>query len=53
MTSSEPNCGWDSLGDGYLALGDTAQAIASYRSALRVDPEFGPSLRNLSRLLNR
>ncbi len=44
---------YDSLGDGYLALGDTARAIASYRSALRVDPSFSPSQRNLTRLLNR
>ena len=43
----------DSLGDAYLAQGDTASAIQSYTRAVEVDPEFGPSQRNLARLRRR
>lgn len=42
---------YDSLGDGYRARGDREAAIAAYRKALEVDPEFGPSRENLARLL--
>lgn len=41
---------FDSLGDGYSAAGDTEAAIAAYRQALEVDPDFGPSRVNLRRL---
>lgn len=44
---------FDSLGDGYEAAGDTEAAIASYRKALEVDPDFGPSRDNLRRLLGQ
>ncbi len=44
---------FDSLGDGYRAKGDTAQAIASYRKALEVDPSFAASLQNLAELTGR
>ncbi|UCF18585.1 MAG: tetratricopeptide repeat protein [Gemmatimonadota bacterium] len=44
---------WDSLGDGYRAKGDTAQAIASYRKALEVDPSFAASRQNLEELTGR
>ena len=41
---------WDSLGDGYRANGETEQAIASYRKALEIDPNFDASRRNLAEL---
>lgn len=44
---------FDSLGDGYRARGDTEAAIASYRKALEVDPDFGPSRDNLRELLGQ
>jgi hypothetical protein len=30
---------WDSLGEGYMAAGDTARAIEAYRKSLELDPE--------------
>jgi len=44
---------FDSLGDGYRARGDTEAAIASYRKALEIDPNFGPSQGNLAELLGQ
>ncbi len=41
---------WDSLGDGYRAEGEIGQAIASYRKALEIDPDFAASRRNLAEL---
>lgn len=41
---------FDSLGDGYVAAGDTARAIESYRHALAIDPTFAPSAGNLRSL---
>jgi tetratricopeptide (TPR) repeat protein len=41
---------WDSLGDGYRAKGRIEQAIASYRKALEIDPNFEASRRNLAEL---
>ncbi|UCC49456.1 MAG: tetratricopeptide repeat protein, partial [Gemmatimonadota bacterium] len=41
---------WDSLGDGYRAKGDTAQAIASYQKALEIDPNFAASRQNIAEL---
>lgn len=41
---------FDSLGDGYVAVGDTARAIESYRHALELDPTFAASAANLRRL---
>ncbi|MGD8698938.1 MAG: S41 family peptidase, partial [Gemmatimonadales bacterium] len=41
---------WDSLGDGYRAAGEIDQAIASYRRALEIDPNFDASRRNLAQL---
>jgi C-terminal processing protease CtpA/Prc/Flp pilus assembly protein TadD len=41
---------WDSLGDGYRAKGQIEQAIASYRRALEIDPNFAASRRNLAEL---
>ena len=47
---------WDSLADGYLAVGDTAAALEAYRQVLRViptdsdaDPEALVNLRNRAR----
>ena len=42
---------YDSLGDGYRAKGDRDAAIAAYRKALEVDPNFGPSRESLASLL--
>jgi tetratricopeptide (TPR) repeat protein len=44
---------FDSLGDGYRARGDTEAAIESYKKALEVDPNFGPSRENLAALLGQ
>jgi predicted negative regulator of RcsB-dependent stress response len=44
---------WDSLGDGYRAKGDTAQAIASYQKALEIDANFAASRQNLAELQRR
>jgi tetratricopeptide (TPR) repeat protein len=41
---------WDSLGDGYRANGEIDQAIASYRRALEIDPNFDASRRNIAEL---
>lgn len=41
---------WDSLGDGYRALGDTTRAASSYRRALEVDPAFEPSRSKLEEI---
>lgn len=41
---------WDSLGDGYRAKGQIEQAIAAYRKALEIDPNFAVSRRNLEEL---
>jgi tetratricopeptide (TPR) repeat protein len=41
---------WDSLGDGYRANGQIEQAIAAYRKALEIDPNFTASLQNLQEL---
>jgi len=44
---------YDSLGDGHRARGDLEAAIAAYRKALEVDPNFGPSRANLVELLGQ
>jgi hypothetical protein len=44
---------YDSLGDGHRARGDVTAAIAAYRKALEVDPNFGPSRANLAELLGQ
>ena len=41
---------WDSLGDGYRANGQIEEAIASYRKALEIDPNFEASRRNIAEL---
>jgi len=41
---------WDSLGDGYRANGQIEEAMASYRKALEIDPNFDASRRNLAEL---
>ena len=41
---------WDSLGDGYRASGEIEQAMASYRKALEIDPNFAASRSNLVEL---
>ncbi len=41
---------WDSLGDGYRAKGQIERAIASYRKALEIDPNFEASRRNIAEL---
>jgi len=39
---------WNSLGDHYLAVGDEAKAIANYRKALEIDPDFSRSQEKLA-----
>ncbi len=41
---------WDSLGWAYRQTGNREKAIESYRNALKRDPEFANSLRNLAEL---
>jgi CubicO group peptidase (beta-lactamase class C family) len=41
---------YDSLGEGYLALGDTALAITNYKRAVQLDPKSTGSLAVLKRL---
>ena len=41
---------WDSLGEALLAAGRRDEAIAAYRRAVALDPEFGSSVEALRRL---
>ena len=41
---------YDSLGDGYQQKGDIQAAIASYKKALEIDPNFPSSKANLEKL---
>ncbi|MCE1188194.1 MAG: tetratricopeptide repeat protein [Ignavibacteria bacterium] len=41
---------YDSLGDGYKAAGKKNEAIAAYKKALQLDPNFEASKKNLSEL---
>jgi hypothetical protein len=41
---------YDSLGEGYVVLGDRANAIASYRKALAINPNLRSSVDALARL---
>ena len=41
---------FDSLGEALLAAGKRVEAIAAYRHAVQIDPEFAPSLAALRRL---
>ena len=41
---------WDSLGEALAAAGRREEAIAAYRQALAIDPEFASSLHALERL---
>ena len=41
---------WDSLAEALLAAGDRDGAVARYRQALAVDPDFAPSREALARL---
>jgi hypothetical protein len=41
---------WDSLGEGLLAAGRRDEAIAAYRRALEIDPEFASAAQALERL---
>jgi CubicO group peptidase (beta-lactamase class C family) len=45
----DANC-HDSLGDAYRATGNLERAIASYRAALELDPDFAASKKNLEDL---
>jgi len=40
----------DSLGEAYLAAGDKAKAVASYKKALEIDPKFESSIKALKEL---
>jgi tetratricopeptide (TPR) repeat protein len=44
---------WDSLGYAYRHVGDTEQAIANYRKALRRDPEFPSAVEAMAELTGR
>lgn len=41
---------YDCLGDYFLAVGDTVNAIKAFETALQKNPEFGPSSEKMSRL---
>jgi tetratricopeptide (TPR) repeat protein len=41
---------FDSLGDGYVAVGNKAEAIKSYEKALAIDPNYASSRQQLNRL---
>lgn len=41
---------FDSLGDGYRAAGRTAEAIAAYRRALEITPNYQPSVQSLAQI---
>jgi len=41
---------YDSLGEALLAAGRRDEAIAAYRRAVAIDPEFGSSVQALRRL---
>jgi cytochrome c-type biogenesis protein CcmH/NrfG len=41
---------YDSLGEALLAAGRREEAIAAYRQAIAIDPEFPPSVQALRRL---
>ena len=40
----------DSLGDGYYAAGRLVDAREAYRAALKIDPDFSSSKKNLARV---
>lgn len=42
---------FDSLGEGYEKLGDSAQAVVSFRKALELDPQNRNSAEHLRKLL--
>ena len=46
-----PNTGnnWDSLGDAYKRLKDSANAISSYKKALNLDPYLAESIKSLAK----
>lgn len=41
---------WFSLGDGYLSVGDTTNAVLSFQQALNIEPEMGLALERLHML---
>ena len=41
---------YDSLGDGYRALGNLEEAAVNYRKALEIDPNFEASINNLEEI---
>lgn len=44
---------WDSLGEGYLAAGDKAKSLESYRRALEIDPTLASSLEAVKKLTGK
>ena len=44
---------WNWLGDGYLSMGDTTNAIATYNKALTIDTSLAPALQKLQMLQQR
>lgn len=42
---------WDSLGEGYLRLGDTTKAVRNYRKVLAIDPENKNAAEVLKKIL--
>jgi cytochrome c-type biogenesis protein CcmH/NrfG len=42
--------GWDSLGEAYVRAGRRKDAIAAFRQALAIQPDFPPALQWLRRL---
>lgn len=44
---------WDGLGDAYLALGDTTNAIQNYQKTLTLDARFRNALKKLQLLTNK
>jgi tetratricopeptide (TPR) repeat protein len=49
LNPNDANC-FDSLGDGYKAIGNKAKAIESYKKALSLNPNFESSRKNLKEL---
>ena len=51
LNPSDPNS-YDSLGDGYKSAGKKSEAIAAYKKALELDPNFKSSKKSIEELSN-